>query len=143
MELANIVSSIPGAGGILLILMTIVQIAPIKINPWTYIAHAIGKAINGEVIEKVDTLSKDLQSFKETCERREAENKRIQILRFGDEVLHGVKHSKEHFDQILLDCTSYENFCRDHPKFANNVAEQTISLIKSTYRSCMEDKSFL
>lgn len=143
MELSKIAEAITGAGGLALIVMTLIQITPIKINPWTHIAHAIGRSINGEVINRVDALSKDLQSFKASCELREAENKRAQILRFGDEILHGVKHSKEHFDQVLLDCTEYETYCREHPNFANNVAEQTIALIKSTYRSCMEEKSFL
>ena len=32
-------------GGVLLALMTIIQIAPIKINPWSWIAQKIGKAI--------------------------------------------------------------------------------------------------
>lgn len=140
MELNEIVT---GGGGLALVIMTLIQIAPIKINPWTAVAQAIGRAINGEVIRKVDDLSKDLQSLKATCDRREAEQRRTQILHFGDEILHGVQHSKEHFDQILLDCTYYEQFCDDHPHFANGVAVQTIALIKSTYRTCMEEKTFL
>ena len=35
-----------GGGGLLLILMTLVQIAPVKINPWSALAKAIGKAIS-------------------------------------------------------------------------------------------------
>ena len=47
-------------GGILLILMTLVQIAPIKINPWSAIAKLIGRAINGEVLKKLDSVEKRL-----------------------------------------------------------------------------------
>ena len=36
--------------------LTVLQVAPIKINPWTWIARAIGRAINAEVIAKVDKL---------------------------------------------------------------------------------------
>lgn len=140
MELNEIVTK---GGGVMLLFMTLVQLAPIKLNPWTWVAKAVGRAINGEVIEKVNALSKDLNEFKAVCDKREAEQRRMQILRFGDEILHGVQHSKEHFDQILLDCTYYEQFCDDHPYFANGVAVQTIALIKSTYMSCMEEKTFL
>ena len=35
-----------GGGGALLVLMTLVQIAPVKINPWSAIAKALGRAIN-------------------------------------------------------------------------------------------------
>lgn len=130
-------------GGVAIIIMTLLQIAPIKIDPWSTVARAIGKAINHDVIDKVDGLSKDLQALKQTCDEREALSRRTHILRFGDELIHGVKHTKEHFDQILMDCTEYENFCRDHPQFSNNVAQQTIRLIKNTYQLCMEEKTFL
>ena len=42
-----------GGGGLLLILMTLVQIAPIKINPWTALAKAIGKAVNADVFNRL------------------------------------------------------------------------------------------
>ena len=43
--------------GLLLILMTLVQIAPIKINPWSALAKAIGKAINADVSNRLDGIS--------------------------------------------------------------------------------------
>lgn len=95
------------------------------------------------VENKVDHLSQKHDAFESVCDEREAKQKRTVILRFGDEILHGVLHSKEHYDQILLDCTDYEQFCDDHPHFANNVAVQTIAMIKRTYRTRMEEKSFL
>ena len=50
-------------GGILLAAMTLIQIAPIKLNPWSALAKAIGRAINGEVITKVDRLERELHSI--------------------------------------------------------------------------------
>ncbi len=35
-----------GGGGVLLVLMTLVEIAPVKISPWGAIAKVIGRAIN-------------------------------------------------------------------------------------------------
>ena len=122
---------------------TLVQIAPIKLNPWTWIARAIGRAINEEVIQKVDKLEKDLKEQKEYTERQTAKGCRIRILRFGDEILHGVYHSKEHFDQILLDISKYEHYCDDHPEFPNGKAVATIKQIKNTYQKCLENNNFL
>ena len=45
-------------GGFLLIMMTLVQIAPLKINPWSAIGSLIGKAINGDVMKKLDEMEK-------------------------------------------------------------------------------------
>lgn len=143
MTLQEIIDSILGGGGILLVAMTIVQILPIKINPWGYIAKKIGKAINGEVIEKVDKLGNDLKDLRNECDIREANTCRSQILRFGDEILHGTPHSKEHYDNILLVISSYENYCANHPEYLNNVAVATIKYIKDMYQKHLEDNSFL
>lgn len=121
---------------------TLVQIAPIKVNPWTWVGRAIGRAINAEVIQKVDKLEGDLQNLKDRSEEHEAKSCRIRILRFGDEILHGVHHSKEHFDQILLDITDYENYCKDHPRFKNNMTVITTSVITQTYQECWKENKF-
>ena len=130
-------------GGLGLALMTLIQISPIKIDPWTWLARRIGRAINGEVLERMDRVERMLADFKAERYEHDAKSARAQILRFGDEVLHGVQHSKEHFDECLRDCDMYEAYCRDHPDFANGVAAQTIRLVRDTYRECMEKKTFL
>ena len=43
--------------GIVILLLTLVEITPIKINPWSWLGRKIGRAINGEVLEKVETLT--------------------------------------------------------------------------------------
>lgn len=131
------------SGGGLLLLMTIVQIAPIKINPWSWIARRIGKAINGEVLHKIDTISIEVKEIKDSDDEQWASLSRSHILRFGDELLHGVAHSKEHFDQILLDISKYERYCSEHPEYVNNIASATIKQIKKTYQRCLEENSFL
>ena len=122
---------------------TLIQIAPIKINPWSWVAKAIGRAINAEVIEKVDKLEADLVNLKYNTEEQAAKECRVRILRFGDEVRHGVHHSKEHFDQILLDITDYDNYCKEHPEFKNNMTVITTSHIMTKYEKCLEEDSFL
>lgn len=132
-----------GGGSALLILATLLQIAPIKINPWSWLAKNIGKALNGEVVEKVDSLERNVEKLRSECEERAATNCRTRILHFGDEILHNVKHSKEHFDQILLDITDYEQYCNNHPHFKNNVAVATIKRITEVYEDCVESNDFL
>lgn len=132
------------SGGITLFaLATLIQIAPIKINPWSFMAKKIGKALNGEVVEKVDSLEKNIENLRTECEEREATKCRARILRFGDEILHNVRHSKEHFDQILLDITAYEQYCNAHPNFKNNVAIATINRINREYDECANNNGFL
>lgn len=47
-----------GGGSALFVLLTLLQLAPIKINPWSAIAKAFGRAINSEVLEKVGKARK-------------------------------------------------------------------------------------
>lgn len=130
-------------GGVLLAAMTLIQIAPIKVNPWSALAKAIGRAINGEVITKVDRLERELLGMKENLEERDAISCRTRILHFGDETIHGVRHTKEHFDQILRDITTYERYCDDHPNFENNTTVLTSRRIKDIYEDCLKTADFL
>jgi hypothetical protein len=130
-------------GGGLAVLMTLVQISPIKLNPWSWVGRMIGRAINGEVLDKVDALSKDVKKNKEDDDEQWASLSRTHILRFGDEILHGVAHSKEHFDQVMRDITKYEDYCSSHPNYLNGVAHATIQQIKKTYQKCLDENNFL
>lgn len=124
-------------------LMSLIQISPIKINPWTAIGRWIGRAINGELIEKVNNLERQLEIVEAKHDESEAKSARVRILRFGDELYQGKKHSKEHFDNILDDITEYDTYCREHPDFKNERTKVTESVILNQYRECTEKHSFL
>ena len=130
-------------GGVIVVLMTLIQVAPIKINPWSWLGKCIGRAINGEVIEKVETLTKDVAKNKADDDEQWASLSRTHILRFGDEIRHGVIHSKEHFDQVLLDIKKYVRYCEAHADYENDVANATIDLIREKYRKCLDENKFL
>ena len=144
-------SQIVGGSTLLGILLTaVIDISPIKINPWKKIFRALGRSINGEVLAEVSVLKTEIAEIKEDAkeraakaDEREAKLARARILRFGDECLHDVKHSKEHFDQIMRDIKEYETYCGDHPRFENNTAVHTINLINEIYSDRMRNHSFL
>lgn len=132
-----------GGGGVILVAMTLIQISPVKVNPWSSLAKAIGRAINGELIQKVDKLDRDLQTVRKEAAEQAAINYRARILRFGDEVIHGVHHTKDHFDQALHDITEYERYCKKNPDFENNMTALTSARIKEIYSKCLEENDFL
>lgn len=147
MSLAELLAS---GSGTILVLLTLVQIAPIKVNPWSALAKGFGRVINGEIIEKMDGLENEIKDLRTETDKRNAINderhatlNRANILRFNDEILHQKEHTKEHFDQILEDIDEYEDYCKEHPLYENNKAVCAIHNIKSTYHKCMEKNSFL
>jgi hypothetical protein len=143
MTLEAIKQILLGGGGTVLLVMTVVQITPIKFNPWSWLGKCIGRAINGEVLANVVELKAELEDHKARSEERHATLCRSHIMRFGDEVLHGIPHSKEGYDSILLDIDSYEEYCDKHPEYKNNVAIATIAHIKKMYQRHLEEDSFL
>ena len=138
-------------GVVLFIAVTgVIQLAPIKFDPWSKIARSVGRAINKEVIDKVNKLENDVSALREVGNSRDAKEDerhartlRRDILRFGDEIRHIPKHSKERFDDILLEITEYEAYCDSHPDFKNRMTTSTVKLIVSVYEKCLEDDSFL
>lgn len=137
--------------GALAVLLTFVQFSPLKIDPWTVIARWIGRAINGEVLQKVnklgenvDSLTKDVEHIRQDADQRDAVTCRIRILRFNDELIHKQPlHSKEHFDQILTDIKQYEDYCELHPGFKNHIADDSIERIRRIYKECGDKGSFI
>ena len=140
-----------GSGtGALIVILTLIQITPIKINPWSWLAQKIGKAMNKEVIEKVDKLEdkigdleKKIDAEKESMDEYKARQSRIRILRFGDEIRNQQLHTKEHFDDILTDIDMYERYCESHKDFRNGISVQTIKYIKKVYDKRLEKNDFL
>lgn len=121
---------ITGGGGMLLILLTIIQIAPIKVNPWSKIARSIGRAMNVEIMDKLN--------------ESEATDARYRIIRFDDEIRHHVvKHTEEHFNQIMSDIDEYERYCSTHPDYKNSKAVMAIENVRRTYEKCRKENSFL
>ena len=131
------IQEIAGGGGCLLLaLMTIVQIAPIKINPWSWLAEAIGRAINAEVIKKLDAhITMD--------DRRTADGHRARILHFNNELLRDIGHTQEEFFEVLAEIDAYEKSCREHPEYPNNRAVLAIENIQEVYKERLKKRDFL
>ena len=122
---------------------TFVEVSKIRINPWTWLARTIGRAMNGDLIERIDRLEERVERSDAKAEERDAISQRTRILRFGDELLHDKKHSKEHFDEVLRDIKRYETYCDTHKEFENGTTVATTQLIKDTYRRLLESHGFL
>lgn len=122
---------------------TVIEKTSKTMKPLTKLARAIGRAINGEVMEEVKQLKQDLQDMKNTEDERNAKAARSRVLRFGDELTHNVHlPTKEHFDDVLRDITDYKNYCDTHPNFENDQMHETAEYILSTYRDCLKNHRF-
>lgn len=130
-------------GGAVFAIMSLLEVSKIKVNPWSALARLIGRAINKELFDEIAGLKKDFADMKKASDEEKAVNLRDRILRFGDETIHGTKHTQEHFNQILDDITEYELYCSTHPEFPNEKTVITASRIKEIYGKCLATNDFL
>ena len=139
-DIALLIENNKGLLGVcVIIIMSLLEVSKIKINPWSF----IGNILNKGVISKIEKIEKDVAEVKKEIGENTATSSRYRILRFDDEILHNTKHTKEHFDQILIDIDVYEKFCDNHPDFKNNLAVMAIKHIKQVYQKCSSENSFL
>lgn len=138
------------SGGGLILLLTLVQITPIKINPWSAIARAIGRAFNGDVMKALDEVKAEQKSSRSRLDEhirmddeRNADQHRARILRFNNELVRDIPHTKEEFIDILADIDSYERYCKDHQDYKNNRAVHAIANIERVYDERLQKHDFL
>lgn len=132
-----------GGGGLLLILMTLVQIAPIKVNPWSALAKALGRAVNADIYHRLDGIEAKLDGHITMDDRRTADSRRAQILHFNNELLRPINHTKEEFIEILAKIDEYERYCEEHPEYPNNRAVLAIENIRGVYKERLKKRDFL
>lgn len=136
--------------GILLVLSMLVEVSKIKLNPWSAVARWLGRAINSQVLEKLDKVEADLGTTKENLDkhitmddRRTADGHRVRILHFNNELLRQLPHTEEEFNEVLIEIDAYEEYCRKHPEYPNNRAVLAIENIREVYKERLKKHDFL
>lgn len=111
---------------LLFLVLSLVEISPIKINPWSALCKWLQKQLS------LDEIKEDLM-----------DSRRTRIIRFDDELIEKRPHRKDMFDAILVDCDKYEKFCQTHHGYINSVANDSIRHIKEVYAELKREDAFL
>ncbi len=102
----------------------------------------IRKGFNNQQ-KDIDGLKASLEQMADAEGVKDAQAARRRILRFNDELLRNLDHSKEYFDDILEDVKIYDDYCEEHRDFTNGKTVMATKNIKHCYEQCMEKHSFL
>ena len=122
--------------------ITIIQIAPIKLDPWGAVIRSIKRLLFGGIETKIDTINKKVDKLECQVEEDKALRARTHILRFADELYDGAHHTREYFDNILQDIDMYEEYSASHPSFKNNKTVASIKHINDVYQKLFEEHGF-
>lgn len=96
-----------------------------------------------ELEQKIDAVQENVNHVQAYAEEGRILERRIRILRFADEIAHGVKHSKDHFQQLLEDGRIYRKYVEEHPDFTNGITDPAIDLIEETYQERFKKNDFI
>lgn len=136
-----------GIGTVLLVfVLSLIEFSKIKINPWSFIGGIFNRELRNKIEEQgkqIDGMKQDISDINTEVKENAAMNSRYRILRFDDEIRHEIVHTKEHYDQIVVDIDVYEGFCKRNPGFRNNMAFLAIENIRKNYEKHNGNNSFL
>lgn len=139
-----------GGGGLAAILLTLLQLAPIEVNPWSAMAKAIGRAINADVLKELEEVKagqaktqKKLDDHIRVDDERNADAHRTRILQFNNELLREIDHTREDFIEVLSEIDFYEKYCDAHRDYQNNRAVCAIENIRRVYMDRLQKHDFL
>lgn len=79
---AELITTISIIGG-----LTVIQIAPLKINPWSFFAKCIKKLVGYyDLVDEINKIKTDIYELKKSEAEREYETIRNRVIKFAKEV---------------------------------------------------------
>lgn len=130
-------------------LSALIQITPIKINPWTALFKWIGNKVNedlrnqvGGLNEKINNLSKDIDTLGKQRKEDEKDRIRWEMLEFANSCRNGRRHTKDEYLHIIELNDKYKKLLKE-TNDKNGVFEVEYEYIKELYKERQEKNDFL
>ena len=117
------------------VVASIVEVAPIKINPWSRIFNWIAEAIVGD-------LKKEFFEFKKDSEAKTADRMRWDILSFANSCRRGQEHSKDEWWHCISQIKEYEEYTQKKD-IINGVIEEDSEYLRELYHERNLKNDFL
>ena len=114
------------AFAVIIILMSLIQISPVKVNPWDRLFGWLGGKLNGETREQLKSLQKQVNDIWINSHRQS-------ILTFARECRADMHHDTEEWSHILSVADEYEVYCQKNV-VSNGVVKADTEYIRSLYQ---------
>lgn len=115
--------------------VTLIQIAPIRIDPWSTLLGWIRVALIGELESDVKELKKDFDAEK-------VSSKRWNILDFANSCRNGRLHTREEWQHVISQLKEYE-VLTDQKGIENGVIEEEAKYLRKLYAERNDKNDFL
>ena len=118
---------------VVLIILTfsLIQIAPVKLNPWDSILEWFGRKLNGNMQKRLDDLEKQIRNMWINTHR-------LHILTFARECRANIEHSSDEWTNVLNVAEEYEKTVHEQ-RITNGVITQDTAYIRALYQELSRD----
>lgn len=129
--------------------VTLIEIAPIKINPWKSLLKWVGDSVNAEDRKNIQEIKDGLGKVNETVadmkkerELDKAKEKRWHILDFINSCRHGRTHTREEWNHTLSELAEYEQYTEDK-NIPNGVIDEGAKYLRELFHENNKTNNFL
>lgn len=110
----------------IVVLLSLIQISPLKLNPWDKLLGWFGRKLNGGMEKNLKDLQKQVRDLW-------INNHRQSILTFARECRADIEHSAEEWSHTLNLCEEYETFTEKN-EITNGVVRENTKYIRELYQ---------
>lgn len=121
---------------------TLIEVSPMRLNPWTYIFNGIGKRLNAEVFTRLNELETKLKAQDEKIDYNERNRIKFEILDFANSCRNGRQHTREEFNHIIAQYDEYEMILTRLKK-PNGQITRAMHYLSDLYNDNLKNDSFL
>jgi len=113
------------------VLLSLIQISPLKLNPWDKLLGWIGKKVNGATEKRLAAVEKQILDMWVNSHRQ-------CILTFAREARTGIEHSSDEWTNVLNVAEEYEKYVKEK-KITNGIVTQDTEYIRNLYQELSRD----
>ena len=125
-----------------IILSLVVDISPIKINPWKTAFKWIGQLITADVMKEIREIKETQKEQQATIDENEKDRIRYEVLDFANSCRRGVHHTKDEFEHIISLHSKYERLLKK-TNDENGVFTEEYKYILEIYHECQREDKFV
>lgn len=120
----------------------LIQVAPIKFNPWTILWNYLSEKLTGELKKDISSVKDEQSKQRIMIIDNEKDRIRYEVLDFANSCRNGRKHTKDEFGHIISLNDKYEELLKQ-TEDKNGVFEAEYDYILDLYRKNLSDDGFL
>jgi len=119
-------------------LSVVVEITPIKINPWSKILKSVGKIMNQDLCVGMKNINEKLKVVSSRVDENEIDRIRYEILDFSNACRNNREHSKDQFQHVIDINKKYHKILEENG-LENGIIDVEYDYILRVYKDCQDN----